>query len=230
MTASPARGDLSARSSRVWTIRGDEGVVDVEVSAGDEHRVADVLPLLRRTLGVPVPGLWSGPTCLAADLPLSSVALRHGAVLGLGPPMGPAAAERGPLELQVAGGPDAGRALPLDRGLHVVGREDGCALQIPDPDISRRHLEIRVGEGSVEVRDLGSTNGSLLDDVPLDEEFRIWPPGGRIRLGSTSLAVSSTADHPAVLAAQVGGRTVIRPPHRLGVLHEEREVSFPRPP
>ncbi|SDF41860.1 DNA segregation ATPase FtsK/SpoIIIE, S-DNA-T family [Blastococcus aurantiacus] len=230
MTPPPAPDDRPARSSRVWTLRGDEGVVDVEVTAGDDHRVADVLPLLRRTLGVPVPGLWSGPARLAADAPLSSAPLRHGALLGLGPPKGPSATARGPLELQVTGGPDAGRALALDRGPHVVGRGDGCSVQIPDPDISRRHLEIRVGEGAVEVRDLGSTNGSLLDDAPLDGVFRPWPPGSRLRLGATSLAVSGTADPPAVLEAQVGGRTVIRPLHRLRVLHEEREVSLPRPP
>ncbi len=205
-------------------------MVDVEVTAGDDHRVADLLPLLRRSLGIPAHGLWSGATRLDDRLPLSSAALRHGAALGLVPPTEPSAPGRGPLELQVAGGPDAGRSLALDRGLHVVGRGDGCSVRIPDPDISRRHVEIRVGEGAVEVRDLASTNGSLLDDVPLDADFRPWPPGGRLRLGATSLALSGTAEPPAVLEAHVGGRSVVRPPHRLRVLREEREVSLPRLP
>ena len=218
------------RSSRCWTLRGAEGVVDVEVTAGDDHRVADVLPLLHRTLGVPVLGLWSGSTRLDADLPLGSAALRHGALLGLEPPTVPSRTSGGPLELQVAGGPDAGHRLPLGRGLHVVGRADACSVRIPDPDVSRRHLEIRVGEGAVEVRDLGSTNGSLIDDAPLDEVFRPWPPGSRLRLGATSLSVSGTGEPPAVLAAPVGGRRLIRPPHRLRAIHEECEVSLPRSP
>ncbi len=230
MTPPPAPGSRAARSARCWTLRGAEGVVDVEVTADDDHRVADVLPLLRRTLGLPVPGLWSGSARLDVDLPLSSAALRHGALLDLAPPTVPVATARGSLELQVAGGPDAGRRLPLERGLHVVGRADASGIRIPDPDISRRHLEIRVGEGAVEVRDLGSTNGSLLDDSPLDDVFRPWPPGSRLRLGATSLAVSDTGEPSAVLEAHLGGRSVIRPPHRLRVLHEEREVTFPRLP
>ncbi|MBJ7452518.1 MAG: FHA domain-containing protein, partial [Blastococcus sp.] len=227
MTPPPAPRGRPARSSRCWTLRGAEGLVDVEVTAGDDHRVADVLPLLRRALGVPVPGLWSGSARLDADLPLSSAALRHGALLGLGPPTVPSATARGPLELHVSGGPDAGRRLPLERGLHVVGRADPCSVRIADPDISRRHLEVRIGDGTVEVRDLGSTNGSLLDDTPLDDTFRPWPPGSRLRLGATSLAVSDTGEPTAALEAHVGGRSVIRPPHRLRVLHEEREVSLP---
>ena len=205
-------------------------MVDVEVTADDDQHVADVLPLLRRVLGVPVRGLWSGSIPLDADLPLGSAVLRHGALLGLEPPTAPPAAARWPLELRVAGGPDAGRRLPLGRGLHVVGRGDACSVRIPDPDISRRHLEIRVGEGAVEVRDLGSTNGSLLDDAPLDDVFRPWPPGSRLRLGATSLSVSGTGEPPAVLEAHLGGRSVIRPPHRLRPLHEEHEVSIPRSP
>jgi S-DNA-T family DNA segregation ATPase FtsK/SpoIIIE len=230
VTPPPAPGSRPARSSRCWTLRGAEGVVDVEVTADDDHSVADVLPFLRRTLRVPVSGLWSGSTRLDADLPLGSAALRHGALLGLEPPTVPPPTARGPLELLVAGGPDAGHRLPLGRGLHVVGRADAGSVRITDPDVSRRHLEIRVGEGAVEVRDLGSTNGSLLDDASLDEVFRPWPPGSRLRLGATSLAVSGTGEPPAVLAAHVGGRSLIRPPHRLRALHEEREVSLPRVP
>ena len=72
MTTLPSSDRRLARASRCWTLRGDEGVVDVEVTARDDHRVADVLPLLRRTLGVPAPGLWAGATRLDDELPLSS--------------------------------------------------------------------------------------------------------------------------------------------------------------
>jgi S-DNA-T family DNA segregation ATPase FtsK/SpoIIIE len=204
--------------------------VDVEVTAGDDHRVSDVLPLVHRALGVPVPGLWSGPARLDPDLPLSAPALRHGAVLGLAPPPGPAHPPSS-LELRVVGGPDAGRSMALGRGVHLVGRDGGCDMRILDPDISRRHLQVRVGEGAVEVRDLGSTNGSLLDDDRLDEGFRQWSPGARLRIGATTLAISrSPADPPAVQEPHVGGRSLIHPPHRLRALREEREVAFPRPP
>jgi S-DNA-T family DNA segregation ATPase FtsK/SpoIIIE len=219
-----------SRTSRCWTLRGGEGSVDVEVVAADDDRLADVLPPLAQALGVPVAGLWAGGLRLDEEVVLASPALRHGAVLGVGgaatapPPPG------SPLELRVLGGPDAGRVRPLGRGLHLVGREHGCDVRVPDPDISRRHLELRVGDGEVEVRDLGSTNGSRLGDEPLDERFRRWPPGTALRLGATTLAVDGAPEAATALEPAAGGRTRIRPPHRLRVLREEREVFLPRPP
>lgn len=211
-------------------MRGEEGAVDVEVVAADDQRLADVLPLLRQALGVPVAELWAGSYRIDAETSLRSPILRHGALLGVARPSTPHPPDASPLELRVLGGPDAGRALPLGRGLHLVGRDEACGVRLADPDVSRRHLEIRVGDGEVEVRDVGSTNGSLLAGVPLDDRLRRWPPDARLRLGASTLAISSSSEPPAVLEPTVGGRTRIRPPHRLRVPREEREVALPRPP
>jgi len=50
----------------------------------------------------------------------------------------------------------------------VVGRE-GDGLRVADPQVSRRHLEIRPDGGRVLVSDLGSRNGTLVDGVSIDE-------------------------------------------------------------
>lgn len=204
--------------------------MDVEITARDDERVADVLPVLRRALAVPVAGLWGGSALLDDQLPLTSPALRHGAVLGLGRPAPATSPGTSPLELRVMGGPDAGRDFPLAGGRLVLGRGQECDVRIADPDISRRHLEIRLGEGAVEVRDVGSTNGSTLDGEPLDERFRPWPADARVHLGSTALAVTGSAGPPAVLEPAVGGRTMVRPPHRLHVPRAESEIALPAPP
>ncbi|SOC48879.1 DNA segregation ATPase FtsK/SpoIIIE, S-DNA-T family [Blastococcus aggregatus] len=229
MTTPPA-GSRPPRTSRCWTLRGEEGAVDVEVVAADDQRLADVLPLLRRALGVPVAELWDGSSPLGGETSLGSPPLRHGALLGVAGPSAPPSPDASPLELRVLGGPDAGRGLPLGRGLHLVGRDGACGVRLADPDVSRQHLEIRVGDGEVEVRDVGSTNGSLLAGVPLDDRLRRWPPEARLRLGASTLAISSSSEPPAVLEPTAGGRTRVRPPHRLRVLREEREVTLPRPP
>ncbi|MBN1093775.1 FHA domain-containing protein [Blastococcus sp. TML/M2B] len=229
MSTLPA-GPPPLRTPRCWTVRGAEGAVDVEVGAGDDACVADVLPLLRRVLGVPVAGLWAGAAPLEACLPLSSPLLRHGAVLSVAGPVPPPASTTAPLELRVLGGPDAGRAQALGRGVHVVGRDAGCDVRVADPDISRHHVEVRVGDGEVEVRDLGSTNGSVLDASRLDDRFTRWPPAARLRLGASTLAICTAADSPAVVEPAGGGRTRLRPPHRLRPVREEREVVLPRPP
>src|SRR4051812_17886022 len=95
VTPPPARLGRPARSSRCWTLRGAEGLVDGEAPADAPPLVPAVLPLLRRALGVRAPGLWSGSARLDADLPLSSAALRHGALLALEPPSIPSATTRG---------------------------------------------------------------------------------------------------------------------------------------
>ncbi len=58
--------------------------------------------------------------------------------------------------------------------LHLVVRDileigrDCDGLLLDDPQISRRHLQLRAERGHVVVEDLGSTNGSLIDGKPLE--------------------------------------------------------------
>ncbi|MGI3784972.1 MAG: FhaA domain-containing protein, partial [Janthinobacterium lividum] len=55
---------------------------------------------------------------------------------------------------------------PLQAPGLVIGRGTEADLRINDPGISRRHAEIRVGQstdGSIDIVDLGSTNGITVD-------------------------------------------------------------------
>src|SRR5688572_4935667 len=49
-------------------------------------------------------------------------------------------------------------ALPDHRTI-VIGRDPDCDIPLPSPKISRRHTCLHTGE-SIEVEDLGSTNGT----------------------------------------------------------------------
>jgi DNA segregation ATPase FtsK/SpoIIIE, S-DNA-T family len=163
--------EADVRASRCWTLSGETGTLDVEVTAAPGHTLSDVLPAISCVVGRPVAGLWAGSTRLPDDLPLTSAALDHGSVLGLGRPArrqhaGPPSSA---LELHVVGGPDAGRSLPLGQGRHVIGRSSTVPIRLHDPDVSRRHAAVHVGAGAVTVADLGSSNGSRLDDAELDE-------------------------------------------------------------
>lgn len=44
----------------------------------------------------------------------------------------------------------------------VIGRDDGVDVLIDNPSVSRRHAEIRLGDGGWEVEDLGSSNGTFI--------------------------------------------------------------------
>ena len=52
----------------------------------------------------------------------------------------------------------------------VVGREQGVAIFVDDASVSRQHAELSVGPDGVSARDLGSANGSLLNEQPLGED------------------------------------------------------------
>jgi diguanylate cyclase (GGDEF)-like protein len=47
----------------------------------------------------------------------------------------------------------------------VVGRGDNCDIRINDPSVSRRHAIVQAGADGWEVSDLGSTNGTFLNNV-----------------------------------------------------------------
>lgn len=219
-------------AARCWTLTGDEGTLDVEVTAGCHHRLADVLPALAHLAGRPVDGLWAGSARLPDDTPLTASALDHGAILGLDRPsrrQHPGRA-RSALELHVVGGPDAGRSLPLGQGHHVIGRSGDAHVRLDDPDVSRRHATVHVGGGSVTVADLGSTNGSRLDGADLAEVPREWSSGAILRLGASALALAGPVAPTASPDPSPDGRRRVRPLPRLSAPVPDVEVRFPRPP
>ncbi len=211
---------------------GAEGAVDVEVTALDSATVGCVLPALQRALGVPVDGLWEQSVRLPDEMPLTTPALAHGALLGVGRPAPEAwrSARGSALELHVVGGPDAGRALPLGQGRHVLGRGSEATVALQDPDVSRRHVVLQVGGGRITVADLASTNGSRLDGEELGTEARPWAVGAILRLGASALTIAGPVHSGASVTAGEGGRVRLQPAPRLDPPVADVEVTFPRPP
>jgi pSer/pThr/pTyr-binding forkhead associated (FHA) protein len=56
------------------------------------------------------------------------------------------------------------RAFALPGPKSVIGRNTECDIQIPLGDISRRHCEIVIKKDKVAVRDLGSSNGTYVNN------------------------------------------------------------------
>lgn len=89
----------------------------------------------------------------------------------------------------------AGPAHVLDKPTVVIGRATDCDVRLSDPGVSRRHVELRHDGHRVRLRDLGSTNGTLVNGTRVTEtELR---DGDRIRVGSTTLVLrTGEADPP----------------------------------
>jgi pSer/pThr/pTyr-binding forkhead associated (FHA) protein len=69
----------------------------------------------------------------------------------------------------------------------VVGR-GAVDVVIDDPFASDRHLRLSFDSGSLLVEDLGSTNGTLVNDRPIDTPTALTR-GDNIRVGTTTLEV-----------------------------------------
>jgi hypothetical protein len=71
----------------------------------------------------------------------------------------------------------------LDSGTFILGRDPGCDYQLTHPSISTAHCEIRRDRGRVFIRDLGSTNGTFIEDKAVAEAELL--PDQLIRFGDT---------------------------------------------
>ncbi|HET9076896.1 MAG TPA: DUF3662 and FHA domain-containing protein [Acidimicrobiales bacterium] len=85
--------------------------------------------------------------------------------------------------------PDGSR-IELGASPVSIGRLPECTVVLSDPNVSRRHAEIRPardGQGDYEVADLGSTNGTKVNGMPLTGA-RTLRPGDQVTLGATTIA------------------------------------------
>ncbi|HEX6197059.1 MAG TPA: FHA domain-containing protein [Jiangellaceae bacterium] len=88
--------------------------------------------------------------------------------------------------LTVAGGQLNGRAFDVPPGRTTIGRTPAAEITIDDSTVSRAHAELVRSGLQVVLTDLGSTNGTRVNDQPLDGS-RELRDGDVVRLGSVEL-------------------------------------------
>ena len=64
-------------------------------------------------------------------------------------------------------GPDSAQDFAVPLGVTLIGREAGLGLPLPFPLVSRKHAQLDCSEERCTVMDLGSANGTLLNNSPL---------------------------------------------------------------
>ncbi len=102
----------------------------------------------------------------------------------------------GPPKLRTAGpsdaclvviyGDDIGRRIPLGRQPAVIGRSSRCAVQLDHQSVSRAHCEITFDGQSYGAVDLGSTNGTYVNDEIIKSRHQLRD-GDQIKTGRTIL-------------------------------------------
>jgi EAL domain-containing protein (putative c-di-GMP-specific phosphodiesterase class I) len=77
-----------------------------------------------------------------------------------------------------------------------IGRQPECAVHLPAGRISRRHAEIRRDRrGALEIRDLGSTNGTFVNGRRIDGPTALFS-GDVIHIGDRELRLVEADTHP----------------------------------
>jgi DNA segregation ATPase FtsK/SpoIIIE, S-DNA-T family len=172
----------------------DGEVVDLAVDCADDATVGDVarqlgsrlersVPQVVRTGGrhlgvvtddgpgqVPssaVPELWFGGRKLDPAEPVTTSALRNGALVGVGSQLPDVFVEpQGVVELRVSSGPDAGRVHRLPPGRHLLGRGPECSVRVDDPGLPEVAIQCDVDlAGVVTVTPMPETVGAT-EPVP----------------------------------------------------------------
>lgn len=84
---------------------------------------------------------------------------------------------------------NANRVVPVRLPI-LVGRGDEAKFRIQKDSVSRRHCEFFIESDVVHVRDLGSTNGTLLDKEPIPVSVATAvPPGTVVNVGGVAFRV-----------------------------------------
>ena len=75
------------------------------------------------------------------------------------------------------------RDFELSAGVTIIGRGEGCQLILDDPLISRRHACFVVDDREITLKDLGSTNGVLVNGRKAGRQ--VLRDGDTITIGNT---------------------------------------------
>ena len=91
--------------------------------------------------------------------------------------------------LVVKRGPNAGARFLLDQDTTTAGRHPEADIFLDDVTVSRRHAEFRRNEGSFEVVDVGSLNGTYVNREPRNSQT--LATGDEIQIGKFRLVFIS---------------------------------------
>jgi two-component system, NtrC family, response regulator GlrR len=94
--------------------------------------------------------------------------------------------------LVVVDGPDAGKTFTSSPERTIVGTDVSADVILGDDTVSRLHCELFPGDARVEVRDLGSLNGTAINGVSVVRGYA--PPGAVLTLGNTRIRIGPRAE------------------------------------
>ena len=106
--------------------------------------------------------------------------------------------------LVILTGKHKGRKIPLAGKQVLIGRDEECTIRLASTDISRQHCQLQGTPEGILVRDLGSSNGTYVNDVAIAVQV-LLKPGDRLRVGPAEFEVAGTrpSEQPAKIDDEI---------------------------
>ncbi len=112
-----------------------------------------------------------------------------------------------------------------------IGRDAKlCALHTDDPSVSRQHAELFVDQGHVYLTDLGSSNGTWVNGVPVRRLPVPIAPGQQIYIGRVPLYVGVTQEQAAPAYDDGGQKTMFAAPPEALQQYMQQRAAFEAQP
>jgi predicted component of type VI protein secretion system len=93
--------------------------------------------------------------------------------------------------LIVQTGKHKGKKIELPDREVVIGRDESCFIRMTSNEVSRQHCSVSIMGDGLLVRDLQSQNGTLVNDVRIDDE-KILHDGDLLQVGPVQFEVAGT--------------------------------------
>ncbi len=91
--------------------------------------------------------------------------------------------------LIILSGKHQGKRMTLPEGEVVIGRDESCQIRLATNEISRQHCRLMCEGDHVVVHDLGSRNGTLINDVAVQGQAELQP-GDILRVGPVAFQLA----------------------------------------
>ena len=117
--------------------------------------------------------------------------------------------------LIITNGLDQGQLFELPEGKHILGRDEKAEIHIDLSAVSRKHASFEVSATRTVIRDLASSNGTLVNDSPVSDSIELIN-GDTIQIADLVLQFFASAEPKAAKSAPHfprGGHLNPRSPH-----------------
>jgi len=91
--------------------------------------------------------------------------------------------------LVIQDGPNSGTSFGLTSGITSIGRQSDSDIVIDSPVVSRTHAIITENQQGYTIRDLGSTNGTFVNRLKVEDDEHLLQHGDLIQLGGSEVSL-----------------------------------------